>query len=469
MSFLASTITRLQDETTRSYVHFRYSANTIVKAGLICLFMITVGEFLFISDISLASIAVKVTSLIVWSSLFMLINKDLGGARNLRFWWIGTLNFCIPFALLLSYLIYATQPDIDNSARYFLAISYIVAICVYTQIMNSFVGASVGLIVTTAAAIGCHGLVTRDGAALAIESMFILSGQQTTAVFIGSILNRNPEIARYDSYTATRSVGQSIARDLKSVLRSIINQANVVGDSLPAVLWAHQEASKLGLVDRPLTNRQLQVISESPADIEKEALDAETLIDMLLVNIAQEPVYGQSFETITGFDLVESAAARYPYANDRERELVSFARESDFVISGPRLLLHHVLYNLMKNALYYVQKTGKGEIRVTVTAKDKRDPWSGGTITVHDTGPGIPASDLGSIFNRFFTRTEGGRGSGIGLHFCKTVIENLDGQIRVESELGKWTTFTIRFPPANPPEVSLDDLSIDSNRLVRND
>jgi len=65
-------------------------------------------------------------------------------------------------------------------------------------------------------------------------------------------------------------------------------------------------------------------------------------------------------------------------------------------------------------------------------------------IMVNDTGPGIPAENLERIFDPFFTTKE--KGVGLGLAIVKRIVEGNGGEIDVESEVGKFTTFTISLP-----------------------
>jgi len=67
-------------------------------------------------------------------------------------------------------------------------------------------------------------------------------------------------------------------------------------------------------------------------------------------------------------------------------------------------------------------------------------------IIVEDTGTGILPQNLKRIFERFYTTTESGHGSGIGLSFCKMVMDGLGGSITCESEFGVYTRFTLLFP-----------------------
>jgi len=68
-------------------------------------------------------------------------------------------------------------------------------------------------------------------------------------------------------------------------------------------------------------------------------------------------------------------------------------------------------------------------------------------IAVEDTGSGIPADRLSAIFDEFVTTKR--RGLGLGLAISKRIIEQLDGTIAVESEVGRGTKFTVRFPASD--------------------
>lgn len=99
--------------------------------------------------------------------------------------------------------------------------------------------------------------------------------------------------------------------------------------------------------------------------------------------------------------------------------------------------IKQALLNLVKNAMEALPKGG--DIRIA-TAAD-RDAV---TITVADTGPGIPPADLPLIFEPFFTRK--GAGTGLGLSITHRIVTEHHGKITVESRTGAGTTFTIVLP-----------------------
>jgi len=104
----------------------------------------------------------------------------------------------------------------------------------------------------------------------------------------------------------------------------------------------------------------------------------------------------------------------------------------------------HILFNLIKNAVYYAQSNPRGAVKV-FTGFYRGRP----AIVVTDTGRGIPDAIRSKIFDRFFTTTEAGQGAGIGLSFCKMVMEGIGGEIVCDSREGEYTTFRLLFPDAS--------------------
>jgi signal transduction histidine kinase len=106
-------------------------------------------------------------------------------------------------------------------------------------------------------------------------------------------------------------------------------------------------------------------------------------------------------------------------------------------------ITRRVLGNLLQNALKFTRDDGR--IRITVGRKD-----SMARLEVTDTGPGIPAEYHGKIFEKFgqVVRDVRRHSSGLGLTFCKLAVEAQRGQIGIESEPGKGSTFWFTLPPA---------------------
>jgi two-component system, NtrC family, sensor kinase len=71
-------------------------------------------------------------------------------------------------------------------------------------------------------------------------------------------------------------------------------------------------------------------------------------------------------------------------------------------------------------------------------------------VEVRDTGCGIPSEQMKRIFDPFFTTKPLGIGNGLGLSVCQSIVEAHGGEIAVESEVGRGTTFRIILPQHKP-------------------
>jgi two-component system NtrC family sensor kinase len=101
--------------------------------------------------------------------------------------------------------------------------------------------------------------------------------------------------------------------------------------------------------------------------------------------------------------------------------------------------LNQVLMNLIANAVDAV--VGEGQIVVTTSQTD-----AAFTISVRDTGPGIPEAIRDRIFDPFFTTKPVGQGTGLGLAISYGIVQDHHGSIEVLSEEGVGTEFIVKIP-----------------------
>ena len=104
--------------------------------------------------------------------------------------------------------------------------------------------------------------------------------------------------------------------------------------------------------------------------------------------------------------------------------------------------LREILNNLIENAIKY---TLQGEVLVDIIGDDEQI-----TISVKDTGIGIPAEDMSHLFQKFYrvnnTETNQIGGTGLGLYLCRRLVETIGGRIWAESEYKKGSTFYVEIP-----------------------
>ncbi len=105
--------------------------------------------------------------------------------------------------------------------------------------------------------------------------------------------------------------------------------------------------------------------------------------------------------------------------------------------------LAQIVSNLIDNALRHTPSSGS--IRVSISA-------DGPTLTIADTGPGIPARDLPHVFERYYSSQRSG-GTGLGLSIVSGLADKLGLELGITSQVGQGTTVTLEFPV---PEVGLE-------------
>ncbi len=118
-------------------------------------------------------------------------------------------------------------------------------------------------------------------------------------------------------------------------------------------------------------------------------------------------------------------------------------RYPEIIVLGDRILLHQVFYNLIENAVKFVDENGT----ITISTKYENKYIN---FCIRNTGKGIPQKDLVHVFDRFYksdySRSENPDGAGLGLSIVKRFVNQHKGNITISSVEGKYTQFVMRFP-----------------------
>jgi len=177
--------------------------------------------------------------------------------------------------------------------------------------------------------------------------------------------------------------------------------------------------------------------------IESEATRLAKIVDQILL-AGQLDADAVDIE-LTECDPQEVAAAVIESAAMHLPETITLDLEADGEqpIRCDENKLRQVLVNLVDNAVKYSPEGGRVELRV-------RRANGSCLIEVADEGLGIPADERDRIFEKFYRldpqQTQGVGGSGLGLYICRELVERMDGSLRVESEPGKGSRFTVELP-----------------------
>ncbi len=150
----------------------------------------------------------------------------------------------------------------------------------------------------------------------------------------------------------------------------------------------------------------------------------------------------------------------------RARLVTDFA-ETPFVDASEHRL-GQVFLNLLINAAQAIPEGNAAENEIRVSTR--LDGAGRVVVEVRDTGSGIPQEHLPRIFDPFFTTKPIGVGTGLGLSICHAIVSNLGGELQVESEVGRGSTFRVLLPPAHrpaaQPSASAGDAPVPRGRIL---
>ena len=216
-----------------------------------------------------------------------------------------------------------------------------------------------------------------------------------------------------------------IAHDLRSPLTSVVSTATMLEDGLLGPVneeqkkWLGKIENNVGdLVDLVNDFLDLSKLEAGHIDLAKEDVD----LSLLIQNCSETYL---------------------PIANSRGIMLQSLGTDPVHCQADPRRL-DQVLNNLLSNALKFTAAGGRIEVGASQENRSYVALW------VKDTGVGVPREEIGTLFQKYKQTASGKssehKGTGLGLVICKMIVEAHGGQISVESEAGKGSTFIVKIP-----------------------
>lgn len=263
-------------------------------------------------------------------------------------------------------------------------------------------------------------------------------------------LNRMLDIAMQGEFTED-SFDESMLSALESKLAhylaaATVSARNVAGekDKLKALIGDISHQTKT-----PIANILLysELLREQPGNrdclgaLEGQTKKLQTLIEALVKTsrlesgvIALHPVPGKLLP------MLESAVSQLvPRAESKKIQITLEPTQADAVFD-PKWT-EEAIYNLLDNAVKYT--SAGGAVRVTATAYQLFS-----AIHVSDTGPGIPEEEQPRVLQRFYRGAEHAEeeGVGIGLYLVRQIAEGQGGYVKVSSQVGSGSTFSLYLP-----------------------
>jgi len=206
----------------------------------------------------------------------------------------------------------------------------------------------------------------------------------------------------------------------------------------------------LSLLQQGRPERQAAYVEVMSREIERLARLINDLLQLSRLQGEQRSERPQVRDQINFETLVESVVQQNLVRAETERkELLYECLSSPLPTSlGDPDQLFRALTNLVSNAINYTPEGGRIVVHSWSEFVDQSSQdWV--IIEITDTGIGIPARELASIFDRFYRGTNVSPnipGTGLGLAILKDIVELHQGRIEVESEEGRGSTFRLRLP-----------------------
>jgi signal transduction histidine kinase len=350
-------------------------------------------------------------------------------------YWYLALLFALPF--FFSFMMFK-----NNGSTVWL-LSTLVALFIMILLLD-WINLLVHIVVGVSTAAAAYHATTPGQLALPAETLEFVP-IFLFAIAMGLIVNYSAERLKQERLKAMLATAGTIAHELRTPLLGIKSGASGLRQYLPNLMQAYRVAAANKLIDAPIRTAHLDSMVGVLERIELEADRSNTVIDMLLMNVrGSASDQRHHFVACSIVQCVEIALRRYPFVSERERALINWRPHTDFNFHGSELLMAHVIFNLLKNALRHIAQAGKGEIWIDLSAGP-----SDNRLMFRDTGTGIHPDVLPHIFTRFSAWQTDGKSAettGIGLAFCREVMQAFGGDISCRSLLGEFATFVLRFP-----------------------
>jgi PAS domain S-box-containing protein len=230
----------------------------------------------------------------------------------------------------------------------------------------------------------------------------------------------------------------TVSHELRTPLTSILGFAKIVNKKLADTIFPKVQS------EEPKTQRAIRQVAQNIDIMVSEGERLTKLInDVLDIAKMEAGKVDWNMQYFLAHELIERAAsATFALFEQKRLEMILDVREDLPKILGDRDRLLQVVINLISNAIKF---TDEGSVTCRASCTDNEI-----TISVIDTGIGIPEVDQPKIFEKFKQvgnpLTDKPKGTGLGLSICQQIVKHHGGKIWVESELGQGSSFSFTLP-----------------------
>lgn len=357
-------------------------------------------------------------------------------ALALRSWWpTGIKRFYLAYSYftgiccLAFFLTFTTLKNQGDAFSFVNMVMGAVCVILIADWRNAVVMLVTGYAISVAAflALQPHPVFTPD--------FLIWLPAPTLLLVAGALSHFGEKQARVARHRLYMSFAGSIAHEMRGPMQKIQH----VLDTL------ERDFTRMGPSQTSVSHSREQILKM--ARMLNEGRNAIKL-GLQSVTVTLQQLRTKTFDT-SGFTCLsagactERAVSEFGYESEAQRDRVRLEEVADFVFKGDETVLTLILFNLIKNALYYLPAFPHATVTVTVESH---------RITVRDTGPGIAPDKMERLFEDFQTSGKA-EGTGLGLAFCRRAMRAFGGKIACESQPGEYTQFTLSFPEVRQAEI----------------
>ena len=235
---------------------------------------------------------------------------------------------------------------------------------------------------------------------------------------------------------------QELAKELYQEKQELISKNRIAKKELLDYygMWVHQIKTPIAALDILLQNteqmlyqldeKEMMLEAISVSDMKMELFKIEQYVEMALNYLRVEDISSDLvFKKNELDDMVRQVIRKYAKIFISKKIKIDFKPTKACIVTDEKWFIF-VLEQIISNALKYIKK---GQIFIYMKEK---------SLVIKDTGIGIPAEDLPRIFEKGFTGYNGRenkKSTGIGLYLCKNIMDKLQWNITVDSEVGSGT------------------------------
>ena len=238
----------------------------------------------------------------------------------------------------------------------------------------------------------------------------------------------------------TRKSVEPVERTMSYMRRFMADAAHELRTPLAVV----RGRAEVALADSPDPVRQREAL----AAIEREAVRLSRIVeDLLLLARSDSGGWTVNLKRIFLDDVVSDAVSAASTLATRRGVSLSLERFEEAAIEGDETLVRQLLMILLDNAIKFTPEGRSVTVSVT-------DGPHGAIVTVSDTGAGIPADQIGHVFERFYrgdVARARGDGAGLGLSIAQWIADAHKARLSLNSAPDQGTVVKVRFPPPPRP------------------